>query len=631
MSKLLGGRYQLIRVIGSGEQGKTYLMADVHHPGHPKCIVKHIKLPSKNPTTLKFISSFLKKKIDILAKIGKHDRIPRTLAYFEENQDFYIVQEYVPGRSLETELVPGRPLPEGHVVQILRDVLEVLAFAQEHGVIHRCIKPSNILRRHSDQRLMLIDFGIVKEVNLSMMTSGNEVTEGGIYHNGQMAYVPAEQLHGQPQFSSDHYALGMLAIQALTGLTTAELPDAEQVSQKGVIHLLSKDHLNISPDLIGIINRMVHPSSTLRYQKAINILAELRTLGIEPATQAIEATHPDSPLPEQGRQRWPWIVAIGIGVGALTLLGLVQMRLPQRGLALWLMRSEARETVSHSPEQAIEHYSRILQLNSQVADAYVQRGLAYDQMGNSELALDDLSQAISLAPNQAQIPYQRGNIRFGLGDLQGAIEDYTTALRLDADYIQAYVNRGSARAEWGDDQGAVEDYTQAIERNPGHDILAAAYLNRCLSQSNLGDQLKALEDCSASINLRPNHSLAYQNRGLVRRRLGDLQGSMQDYNIAIRIAPESPDAYYNRGLTRQELGDYSGAIDDYSKAIEIEPTHPFAYYDRGLAYAHLGQTPAAIRDLQTTASQCLDLGRLGCYKDAQYQLELLNPSPPAAN
>jgi tetratricopeptide (TPR) repeat protein len=110
---------------------------------------------------------------------------------------------------------------------------------------------------------------------------------------------------------------------------------------------------------------------------------------------------------------------------------------------------------------------------------------------------------------------------------------------------------------------------------------------------------------------------------LVKRHLNDLKGALQDFTIAIQINPGNPEPYYNRGLTRQSLGDLAGAMADFNQTIKLNPDHPFAYYDRGVLHGARGEIAQAIADLERVASTCLDLGRTGCFEDAQYQIEHL--------
>lgn len=663
-NQLLGERYQFIQILSANDTGKTLLVADVHYPEHPKCVIRQLQLSTRNPITLKFIVKLLQKKVKVLEIIGRHRQIPSTFSSFESDHNFYLVQEFIPGRSLESELVPGQIMPEQAVLSLLVEALTALAFAQEHGVIHGRLKPAKMIRHRTDNRLVLLDFGSIKHI--SQEVSNKDAAQLLNQDISDRIYSAPEQHQGQARFCSDHYALGIIAIQALTGLPPEELPDANHpaVHQKTISLLQNIPGLGINT--ASLLARMVHPNPDRRYQKASEILVDLERLtepnsyvsNISPVASLPMTEPPKSelssfsqtlpqaqtlPQTSQGttfsptasslnhsHKQIPWAL---LGISGLTVLaliaGILGLRLPQRVMSAQRVRDAQAAEQTDNSEAAIVHYTQALELHPDNLEALANRSRLYSQTGNTEAALSDITRAIEVAPEIATFPYDRGNLRLSVGDIQGAIKDYTDAIQRDSNFTKAFVNRGSARANWGDDQGAVEDYTRAIELNPPAETRAATYLNRCLSYSNLGDQASALEDCSTSINLRPSHGLAYQNRGLVKRRLRDFQGSLRDYNIAIQIEPNSPDPYYNRGLTREAMDDLPGAMEDFSKAIAISPDYVFALYDRGLLHVKMGNRTEALNDFRRASQLCLDLGRTGCYEDAQYQISQLQNTQPA--
>jgi len=148
---------------------------------------------------------------EILEVLGKHDQIPQLLANFEVDKQFYLVQEFIAGHSLQDELT-GSCLSEAQVIDLLKDILHILVFVHSHQAIHRDIKPSNLIRRSNDQHLVLIDFGAVKLMQ-NMPEAENQTIA-----IGTAGYSPPEQMMGHPHLNSDLYALGMIAIQALTGI-----------------------------------------------------------------------------------------------------------------------------------------------------------------------------------------------------------------------------------------------------------------------------------------------------------------------------------------------------------------------------------------------------------------------------
>lgn len=615
MSQLLGGRYQLIRVLGSNTLGQTYLATDTQLPSQPERVVRELQLPNDRSRSQQFVISLLKKKAESLSRLSSHDRIPKILSFFEENASFYLVEEFVEGRSLEEEILPGRPLPEEQVILLLREILEILVIVHGWGLVHRSVKPSSLIRRQLDGRLVLTGFGVFKEIGSQGVRSPEHAP---ISTNGT-AYVSPEQLQRQVQFNTDLYAVGVIGIEALTGLSSSALSALLNDNRNGTSGW--QGAVQASPELVGLLGKMVHPDSKQRYQLATEVLDDVNRLKPLQTTETPD-TLIQPTLNRGGRSlSHGWVgksgwMAVGVAAG---LLLLAFSRVPQRLAASYFQRQGTQYLRQEQPDQAIASFTRALQVYPD-ATTYINRGMATLQQGNPQSALADLTQAIQRNPKLSQALYERANVRYELGDRQGAIADYTQVIQLDSAFTAAYVNRGNVRADLGDEQGAETDYTQAIQLNPN---LAEAYLNRCLSRSNLQNHREAINDCTQAINLQPNSVLAYQNRGLVRRRLGDLVGAIEDFNIAIRLDSDDADPYYNRGLARVELGDNVGAIADYTEALEHDPTHVLAYYDRGLTRSEMGDIPGAIADFQQSATLCLDSGKMGCYEDAQYQLAQL--------
>jgi serine/threonine protein kinase len=154
LGKLLRGRYRVIRVLAAGGFGKTYIAEDIDRPGHPMCVVKHLKPASSNPNFLPTARRLFNTEAEILEKLGNHDRIPRLLAYFEEDEEFYLVEDFIKGQPLITELPPGLCWSESQVIQMLQEILKILEFIHSYGVIHRDINPNNLIRRQEDGQLV---------------------------------------------------------------------------------------------------------------------------------------------------------------------------------------------------------------------------------------------------------------------------------------------------------------------------------------------------------------------------------------------------------------------------------------------------------------------------------------------
>ncbi|MDE5071330.1 MAG: serine/threonine-protein kinase, partial [Trichodesmium sp. St5_bin8] len=205
--QILRNRYKVIKYLGTGGFGYTYLAEDLDLPGYPKCVVKHLKPESPDPTVLNIARKLFLREADILYKLGNDsDQIPRLFAYFQEQREFYLVQEYIEGQDISRELTPGRKLSESDTVALLKGILEALTVAHQNNVIHRDITPQNLMRRRSDNKIILIDFGAVKEIDvLSTDQNGRTILTVVV---GTRGYMPSEQSNGKPKLSSDIYAVG---------------------------------------------------------------------------------------------------------------------------------------------------------------------------------------------------------------------------------------------------------------------------------------------------------------------------------------------------------------------------------------------------------------------------------------
>ncbi len=265
---ILRGHYRIDRRLGQGGFGTTFLAVDMDQPSHPRCVVKKLSPLRQDPNTLSAARERFNTEAKVLEQLGTHDQIPRLLAYFEEEQEFYLVQDFVDGDDLRGEITSGRQQSENEVIALLLDILRVLKFVHERNVIHRDIKPSNLIRRRKDRKIVLIDFGAVKEIsNLEVNAQGQPNITCDI---GTPGYKPIEQENGYPQLSSDIYAVGILGIQALTGLRVHEL---EKDPSKEIVW--RKQAPNVSNTLAQVLNKMVRQNFQERYESATETLDAL--------------------------------------------------------------------------------------------------------------------------------------------------------------------------------------------------------------------------------------------------------------------------------------------------------------------------------------------------------------------
>ena len=328
LESLLRARYYLISVLGVGGFGQTYLAQD-RLAADAACVVKQFKPARTDPRFLVIARRLFDTEIATLKRLGQHPQIPALLDFFEEAGEFYLVQEFIDGHSISDECTPSRRFTETSAVELLHDVLGILDFVHSQQVIHRDIKPSNLIRRQRDGRVVLIDFGAVKEIGTQLLSEEEQKFTVGI---GTQGYTPSEQLAGRPRYCSDIYALGMTVIQGLTGTQPTQiLSDPE-----------TGDPIWQSPisrGLRSILEKMVCYHFSQRYQSAQEVLQALGHLSdapldstIIPSSLVLPPHHPTDDKPvfdialrkRRGRLGWRAIAITTLSVTGL-LIGLRQL------------------------------------------------------------------------------------------------------------------------------------------------------------------------------------------------------------------------------------------------------------------------------------------------------------------
>lgn len=273
---ILRGRYKIIRKLGRGGFGETYLAVDLDLPGEPKCVVKKLHAIFKSAKELEIAKRFFDTEAQVLYNLGdRHRQIPHLLAHFEENSNFYLVQDFVDGQDLSKEFASGKRWNEAQVISFLKDILVILEVVHQQKVIHRDIKPANIIRRKQDDKLVLIDFGAVKELPTIVNTQANTYLTVGI---GTQGYMPLDQRAGKPRYNSDIYAVGMTAIQALTGIHPEQLPEDQETDE-----VVWRGQAKVSDRLAAILDKMVKVHYRDRYQSTGEILQDLDKLNTRSA------------------------------------------------------------------------------------------------------------------------------------------------------------------------------------------------------------------------------------------------------------------------------------------------------------------------------------------------------------
>ncbi len=219
---LINGRYQVLHPLQEGGFGHTFLAEDTQLPSRRRCVIKQLKPVHHNPEFYRLIQDRFQREAAIQETLGEVcPQIPRLYAYFLEGDLFYLVEEWIDGETLRQKIDEVGPFSEVAVRDMLIDVLSTIEVVHQHQIIHRDIKPDNIILRRRDGRPVLIDFGAVKESMATMVNSQGETGRSIVI--GTTGYMAPEQSAGRPMFTSDLYSLGLTAIYLLTGKSPIEL------------------------------------------------------------------------------------------------------------------------------------------------------------------------------------------------------------------------------------------------------------------------------------------------------------------------------------------------------------------------------------------------------------------------
>jgi len=273
MSKLRD-RYRVIKALARGGFGATFLAKDDGLPGEPSCVIKQLRPSVNAPEVLHMARELFEREARTLGRIGDHPQVPRLLDYFEENQQFYLVQEYISGLTLQQEVRRSGPFSEAGVRQFLSEIMPMLQYIHGQQVIHRDIKPANLIRRSQDCQLVLIDFGAVKNQANLTPTSQSEHTTLTSYAVGTPGFAPPEQLAMRPVYASDIYAVGITCIYLLSGKSPRDFDYNPTTGE-----MLWQAHVQISDHLKTVMKKMLEASVRYRYQSAEEVL---RAIELEP-------------------------------------------------------------------------------------------------------------------------------------------------------------------------------------------------------------------------------------------------------------------------------------------------------------------------------------------------------------
>lgn len=342
MPSLLNNRYKIIQTLGSGGFGETFLAEDTHMPSGRRCVIKQLKPVTNNPQVYRLVQERFQREAAILEELGNaNNQIPSLYAYFEIADRFYLVQEWIEGVTLTDKVQQQGTLSESSVREILIGILPVLDFVHSKRIVHRDIKPDNIILRQLDGKPVLIDFGAVKETMGTVVNSQGNSTSSIVI--GTPGFMPSEQAAGRPVYSSDLYSLGLTAIYLLIG----RIPQALETDSRTGEIIWRQHALRISPTLATVLDKAIMSHPRDRFSTARDMLDALKfdaspmpltlpspqPIGVSPLPvaappQTVPLT-PSSSTQGSGKNFILGSLIVGGLIGASIVIGLVLTKTPQ--------------------------------------------------------------------------------------------------------------------------------------------------------------------------------------------------------------------------------------------------------------------------------------------------------------
>ncbi|VXD23486.1 Serine/threonine protein kinase with TPR repeats [Planktothrix serta PCC 8927] len=579
----LGGRYHILQSLGGGGFARTYLAEDRQLPDRHQCVVKQLKPHATNPTTLQIARRLFETEAQVLYRLGYHEQIPQLFAFFEEDQEFYLVQEFIEGHDLSQELIPAFSIPstqppqqpsihssvtqvipnplkgrfnEAETIILLQDILKILDFVHKQNVIHRDISPKNLIRRKKDNQLVLIDFGAVKQITTQMLNSpGQSCLSVGI---GTPGYMPSEQARGNPKPSSDVYAVGMIGIQALTGIAPHQLPSDPDTEE-----MIWQNQAIVSPEFAEVINKMVRYDFRQRYSSATEALEAIKSLN-----QPTMATIPAIPLwlrPLKIQPSKPKIYGI-----ILSILGLIGLG-TGTGIYLW-------QSLQSSNAIGLHHQGNTLY-----------------RLNRYPEALKRYDQALNLMPTYKEAWKDKGQILYQLEQYSQAQEAYDKAIQIDPNYTEAWIGRGKVLNALQNYPDALTAFEQAIKQNPDAIDAGLGKGNVLLSFKRYEEAIQAYKEV---LDRFPSSFEALYKTGKAYHDLEDYEQAFKAYDQAVEVKINDPNAWYNRGNVLMQMKRYGDALESYDKAVRFNPNFYQAWYSRGNALLKKDKEKEAIESFR---------------------------------
>lgn len=640
-NKIVGKRYQIVRELGKNNWCITYLAKDMIISDSSYCVVQQFQLTGEETQVKNIIErdtkTYYANETYLWQRLASNLESSAVFTCFESENSLYLVREYIEGKNLTRRLEQDGLLDEKELIGFLKDSLFALEFIHQQGVIHQDLKPTNIIVRDRDRRVSIVGFGAITAI-IDRPIAHNESTTITFAVN---EYYPSEQAMTRMLPSRDIYALGAIAIEAVTGKKPRQIPPHFPVKT-----FLARENCLLGFRLVGIIERMMSLDPTRNYASAREVLNELEEvkprlasselladpLNVYPLEQTgmlqlqdrirdrdkdlHERNLANEDLSRKPQFKPKYLLAAGIGL--LLLAGIGEVLFPflrpryhcyrgdrrlaeeqpeaalnsfqqatdlnSRSICGWL--GEARSLYGlERYRAALAAYDRVDRLKPDLTETWQGRGEVLYRLERFEAANTAYNKTLNKNPDNAVIWNRKGKALYQLELYNEALAAQDRALRIQPDYAQALSDRGIALIGAGEYQKALESFNQAQEIDPRdpklwqNKALALQYLNR--PQESMRLYQEALEAYEEVIQENPKNITALLDKANVLSQLQRHEQALLTYEQAIAVNEDSHLAWLGKGNALYALRRYEEAKAAFNRAVKVQPKSYISWHNRG--------------------------------------------------
>ena len=616
---MLNNRYQIIQKLGQGGFGTTYLAKNIQS-SDSLCAIKQL---NPNHADIETAKKLFEREANTLLLLQEVPQVPQFIDYFEENNHYYIVEEYIEGTPVDSLL--GEKWNSQSIIIFLWDILSILQLLHQKNIIHRDIKPSNLIQREQDGKLTIIDFGAVKELkDVQYQMPGTCVASPG--------YAPPEQAMGTPRLNSDIYALGTTAIQLLTQTHPQDIIKDENDNVIWTTNLVAPKFLT------DILNKMVKNNYQERYQSVAEILKAI-------SNSKLGGELPPETIIDRSEKDWKKICYVSSLLGSIAIVG---SEIFYPWIRPWYYLHQGNSLLDKNQAKAsLVQFQKVINLQRNRASAWKGRGDALFTLGRYSGALEAYQKAIAQDPNNLKILNNIGKIYYKQGEFQQAIDAHQKAIDINTNSAEAWSSKGLAYMGLQQYKKALESFEQAQKIKPDEPTI---WLQKGIVLKSLQrpqeakkfyqEALEVYDEMTAKNN---NDPLLWTDRGFVLLQLNRPQEAFVSYDKALFINENFYEALIGKANVLIVFQKYEQALEVLDRATKIRPKDYQVWYNRGnlLAQVFQNQEQALISFEKATQLRAdfypawlgkgLALTSLKRYPDALQSLDTakdLNPQDP---